>query len=98
MVAFHIFTFLVFAVTEICPHTRDSEIFLTAANRGNSEILAWYEPPVFIKGRLHGKFIVGKGQIFFGCAVISILELICLNVAIQFTYLLQDFIFQRGEI
>ena len=89
---------VVFAVAKICSHTGNSEIFLTTANRGNSEILARYEPPVFIKRGLHRKFIVGKGQIFFGCAVISILELICLNVAIQFTYLLQDFILQRGEI
>ena len=72
VVAFHIFAFLVFAVAEIRPHTGNSEIFLTTANRGDSEILARYEPPVFIKRGLHRKFIVGKGQIFFGCAVISI--------------------------
>lgn len=63
---------VVFAVAKICSHTGNSEIFFTTANRGDSEILAWYEPPVFIKRGLHRKLIVGKGQIFFGCAVISI--------------------------
>ena len=72
MVAFHIFAFLVFAVAEVSPHARDSEIFLATAYRGNSEIFAWYEPPVFIKRGLHGKFIVNKGEVFFCRAVVSV--------------------------
>ena len=39
MVAFHIFSFLVFAVSEICPHTGNGKIFLAAVQRGYSVIL-----------------------------------------------------------
>lgn len=40
VVAFHVLVLLVFAVTEIGAHTRDSEIFLAAVQSGYAEILA----------------------------------------------------------
>ena len=61
VVAFHIFSFLVFAVSEICPHTGNGKIFLAAVQRGYSVILPEYEPPGFVKGGLHGKLVMLKG-------------------------------------
>ena len=61
VVAFHIFPFLVFAVSEICPHTGNGKIFLAAVQRGYSVILPEYEPPGFVKGGLHGKLVMLKG-------------------------------------
>ena len=61
VVAFHIFPFLVLAVSEICPHTGNGKIFLAAVQRGYSVILPKYEPPGFVKGGLHGKLVMLKG-------------------------------------
>jgi hypothetical protein len=61
VVAFHIFPFLVLAVSEICPHTGNGKIFLAAVQRGYSVILPEYEPPGFVKGGLHGKLVMLKG-------------------------------------
>ena len=61
VVAFHIFPFLVFTVSEICPHTGNGKIFLAAVQRGYSIILPEYEPPGFVKGGLHGKLVMLKG-------------------------------------
>ena len=61
VVAFHIFPFLVLAVSEICPHTGNGKIFLAAVQRGYPIILPEYEPPGFVKGRLHGKLVMLKG-------------------------------------
>ena len=61
VVAFHIFPFLVLAVSEICPHTGNGKIFLAAVQRGYPIILPEYEPPGFVKGGLHGKLVMLKG-------------------------------------
>ena len=61
VVAFHIFPFLVLAVSEICPHTGNGKIFLAAVQRGYSVILPEYEPPGFVKGGFHGKLVMLKG-------------------------------------
>ena len=61
VVAFHIFPFLVFTVSEICPHTGNGKIFLAAVQRGYPIILPEYEPPGFVKGGLHGKLVMLKG-------------------------------------
>ena len=61
VVAFHIFPFFVFTVSEICPHTGNGKIFLAAVQRGYPIILPEYEPPGFVKGGLHGKLVMLKG-------------------------------------
>ena len=72
VVAFHIFPFLVLAVSEICPHTGNGKIFLAAVQRGYSVILPEYEPPGFVKGGLHGKLVMLKGEVLLGCTVVRI--------------------------
>ena len=72
VVAFHIFPFLVLAVSEICPHTGNGKIFLAAVQRGYPIILPEHEPPVFIKGGLHGKLVMFKGEVLLGCTVVRI--------------------------
>ncbi len=65
VVAFHIFPFLVLAVAEIGAHTGNGKILLAAVQRGYSVVLPEYEPPVFIKGGLHGKLVMLKGEVLF---------------------------------
>ncbi len=72
VVAFHIFPFLVLAVSEICPHTGNGKIFLAAVQRGYSVILPEYEPPGFVKGGLHGKLVMLKCEVGFRCAIVRI--------------------------
>ena len=72
VVAFHIFPLLIFAVAEIGAHTRNGKIFLTAVQRGYSVVLPENKPPVFIKGGLHGKLVMFKGEVLFGCAIVRI--------------------------
>ena len=61
VVAFHIFPFLVLAVSEICPHTGNGKFFLAAVHSGYSVVLPEYEPPGFVKGGFHGKLVMLKG-------------------------------------
>ena len=61
VVAFHIFPFLVFTVSEICPHTGNGKIFLAAVQRCYSVIVPRHKPPGFVKGGLHGKLVMLKG-------------------------------------
>jgi hypothetical protein len=91
VVAFHIFPFLVFLIAEIGPHTGNSEILAPAVEGRNAVILPRYQPPVFIKGGLHGKLVMLKCEVGFRCAIVAFLELICLNVANSVTHFLQDF-------
>ena len=41
VMAFDIFTLLIFAVTEVGSQTRNRKIFVTAVQRGNAVILSW---------------------------------------------------------
>ena len=61
VVTFHIFPFLVLAVSEICPHTGNGKIFLAAVQRCYSVIVPRHKPPGFVKGGLHGKLVMLKG-------------------------------------
>ena len=72
VVAFHIFPLLIFAVAEIGAHTGNGKIFFAAVQRGDSVILPRHKTTRFIKGGLHGKLVMLKGQILLGCTVISI--------------------------
>ena len=48
VVTFYILPFLIFAVTEICPHAGNGKIFVTAVQSSNAIILSGNEPAVFI--------------------------------------------------
>ena len=61
VMAFHIFPPLVLPVAEIGSHTGNSEILALAVEGRNAVILPRYQPPIFIKGGLHGKLVMLKG-------------------------------------
>ena len=98
VVAFHILPFLVFLIAEIGSHTGNGEIIAPAVEGRNAVILSRYQPPVFIKGGLHGKLGMLKCEVGCRCAIVGILELICLNVANSVTHFLQDFKLQGGKV
>ncbi|EEV00184.1 hypothetical protein ROSINTL182_07922, partial [Roseburia intestinalis L1-82] len=72
VVAFHIFPFLIFLIAEIRPHTGNSEILAPAVEGRNAVILPRYQPPVSIKGGLHGKLVMLKCEVGFRCAIVGI--------------------------
>ena len=72
VMAFDVFPFLIFAVAEIGSQTRNRKIFVTAVQRGNAVILSWDKSAVFVQGGLHGKLVMLKGEVGFGCGVVSI--------------------------
>ena len=72
VVAFYIFPLLVLSVSEICPHTRNGKIFVAAVQRGHPVILAGDQPPLFVKGGLHGKLVMLKKQVLLGGSVVGI--------------------------
>ena len=63
---------LVFLIAEISPHTGNSEILAPAVKGRNAVILPRYQPPVFIKGGLHGKLVMLKCEVGFRCAIVRI--------------------------
>ena len=72
VVAFYIFPLLVLPIAEIGAHTGNGKILVAAVQRGYSIVLPEHEPPVFIKGGLHGKLVMFKGEVLLGCAIIRI--------------------------
>ena len=74
VMAFHIFPPLVLPVAEIGAHIGNGKIFVAAVQRGHPVILAGDQPPLFVKGGLHGKLVMLKGQIGFGGSVIGVLR------------------------
>ena len=72
VVAFYIFPLLVLPIAEIGAHTGNGKILVAAVQRGYSVVLPEHEPPVFIKGGLHGKLVMFKGEVLLGCAIIRI--------------------------
>ena len=72
VVAFHIFPFLVFLIVEIGSHTGNSEILAPTVEGRNVVVLPRYQPPVFIKGGLHGKLVMLKCEVGFRCAIVGI--------------------------
>ena len=61
VVALDVLPFAVLAVPQICPHTGNGEILAPAVEGRNAVVLPRYQPPVFIKGGLHGKLVMLKG-------------------------------------
>ena len=67
VVAFYIFPLLVIPIAEIGAHTGNGKIRVAAVQRGYSIVLPEHEPPVFVKGGLHGKLVMFKGEVLLGC-------------------------------
>ena len=63
---------LVLPIAEIGAHTGNGKILVAAVQRGYSIVLPEHEPPVFIKGGLHGKLVMFKGEVLLGCAIVRI--------------------------
>ena len=63
---------LVFPIAEIGAHTGNGKILAPAIQRSYAVILPRYQPPVFIKGGLHGKLVMFKCEIGFRCAIVRI--------------------------
>ena len=63
---------LVLPIAEIGAHTGYGKIFIAAVQRGKAIVLTGDKPPVFIKGRLHGKLVMLKGKVLLGCPVVGI--------------------------
>ena len=74
VMAFHIFPPPVLPVAEIGAHTGNGKIFVAAVQCGHPVVLAGDKPPLFVKGGLHGKLVMLKGQIGFGGSVIGVLR------------------------
>ena len=74
VVVFHIFPPLVFLIAEIGAHIGNGKVFVAAVQRGHPVILAGDQLPLFVKGGLHGKLVMLKGQIGFGGSVIGVLR------------------------
>ena len=74
VVALYVLPFLVFPIAEIGAHIGNGKIFVAAVQRGHPVILAGDQPPLFVKGGLHGKLVMLKGQIGFGGSVIGVLR------------------------
>ena len=72
VVAFHILPLLVFAIAEIGAHTGNGKIFPAAVQRCYAVIIPRYQSPISVKSGAHGKLVMLKGQILFGCAVVGI--------------------------
>ena len=72
VMAFNIFSFLIFAITEIGSQTGNRKIFVTAVQGGNAVILSWDKPATFVQDGLHGKLVMLKSEVGFGGRVIGI--------------------------
>ena len=72
VMAFHIFPPLVLPVAEIGAHIGNGKIFVAAVQRGHPVILAGDQPPLFVKGGLHGKLVMLKEKILLGGSVVGV--------------------------
>ena len=58
MMAFYVLSLLVFAVTEIGPHTSNGEVLLAAVECGDAVILAGDKPPTFVQDGLASELVM----------------------------------------
>lgn len=72
VVTFDIFPFLIFAVAKVGSQTGNRKIFIPEVECGDTVILPWDKPAVFIQGGLHGKLVVLKSEIGFSSSVVGI--------------------------
>ena len=74
VVALNVLPFAVLAVPQICPYAGQGKILTPAIQRVQPVVLPGNEPFGFVKGGLHGKLVMLKGQIGFGGSVIGVLR------------------------
>ena len=74
VVTFHILPLLIFAVAEICPHTGNCKVFVTAVQSSNAIVLSWDEPAVFIQRGFHCELVILESQVGFGSRIVRILR------------------------
>ena len=72
VVALDVLPFAVLAVPQVCPYAGQGKILVPAVQRVQPVVLPGNEPPGFIKGGLHGKLVMLKGQIGFRGSVVGI--------------------------
>jgi len=70
--ALYVLPFLVLTIAEIGAHTGNGKILPVAIQRGNAVVCPLYEPPVCVKGGLHGKLVMLKCEVFFSVPVVGI--------------------------
>ena len=58
VMAFYIFPFLVFAVTEVGSQAGNSEVLSVTVEGGNAVVLAGDKPPVFVQNGLAGVLVM----------------------------------------
>lgn len=74
MVALYVLPFLVLAIAEIRPHTRNGKIIAAAVQRRYAVVLPRHKPPRFITDGLHGKLVMLESEVGFGCAIVGVLR------------------------
>ena len=72
VVAFYIFPLLVLPIAEIGAHTGNGKILPATIQRGYAVVYPRYEPPVCVKGGLHGKLVMLECEVFFSVPVVGI--------------------------
>ena len=72
VVALYVLPFLVLAVAEIGAHTGNGKILPATIQRGYAVVYPRYEPPVCVKGGLHGKLVMLECEVFFSVPVVGI--------------------------
>ena len=72
VVALDVLPFAVLAIPQIFPDAGQGKILVPAVQRVQPVVLPGNEPPGFIKGGLHGKLVMLKGEIGFGGSVVGI--------------------------
>ena len=74
MMAFYILSLLVFAVTEIGPHTSNGEILLAAVEGGDAVVFAGDKPPILVQKGFAGKLVMLEKQVLLCYAIVGVLR------------------------
>jgi hypothetical protein len=72
VVALYVLPLLVLAIAEIGAHTGNGKILLVTIQRGNAVVCPRYQPPVCVKGGLHGKLVMLECEVLFSVPVVRI--------------------------
>ena len=71
VVALNVLPFAVLAVPQSCPYAGPGKILTPTIQRVQPVVLPGNEPLGFVKGGLHGKLVMLKGQIGFGGSIVG---------------------------
>ena len=70
VVTFHITSLVVFAVSEVGPHTGNCKIFIAAENRFYSKVITGNHASLVIQNRFIGKLIMLESEVQFGSTIL----------------------------